>query len=130
MDEKSNYLEQKPEEGEILKKELEQLNAARKAKLFWNIIFIIGILIISVIVGLLSFGKDSDLNYPLHNTDSLFELIVTLIISFASGTISSFLKFGQKDKKERVKLREIVKETYLSKLDASLLNPQISMAKQ
>ncbi|MFN8153385.1 MAG: hypothetical protein U0Y08_03750 [Bacteroidia bacterium] len=130
MDENIKNLERKIEESELLKKELNYLNATRKAKLFWNITFFLGILIMSVVVGLLSFGKELDFSKLLHETTSLFEVIVTLVISFASGTITSFLNFGEKGKKEKVKLRELVKDTYLSKLDASILNPQTSTAKQ
>jgi len=130
MEKKIKHLDNELEENELLKKELEYLNATRKAKLFWNITFFLGILIMSVVVGLLSFGKELDFSKLLHETTSLFEVIATLIISFASGTITSFLKFGAKDKKEKVKLREFVKDTYLSKLDASILNPQTLTAKQ
>lgn len=109
-------------------KDKELFNMQRKASLTWNIIFFIGILTTSIAVSLFSksdsfsimdfFSKDT------NEKGSLWASIFGLLVSFVVGILASYFKTKQIANRYKFEVEEFLKESYLTKLDDSKLNPK------
>lgn len=113
----------------LSKDELLQFHRKRLEKFYRTLGLFTGILSFSVLIGI-GFLGDKFASLRLTDFSHLFELIATLSFSLVSGTLTTYLKMKSKKEVKSSTLKEFIKHTYLSKLEASSLNPQTTIVKQ
>lgn len=116
------------ETEEKVKRDKDIFSSERKAALTWNIIFFIGILTTTFVVSL--FSKSDGFNLKEFFTSksddkvSLWASIVGLLISFIIGILASYFKTKKLKDKDKFDVEDFIKESFISRLDKSKLNPK------
>lgn len=126
MTENENIEADNIEIKERMKQDLEMLKTKRKATLYWNIIFFVGIMTSTIIASVFSIGEKFSLKEFLATNNDKFSLAAALIglfTSFLAGVLGVYFKDKKSSSKDQINIREFIKETYLTRIDNSSLNP-------
>jgi hypothetical protein len=129
MNTTKNIIAKIEEIQDSIKKEVLLLEKKRRISLYKYIGTFIGILSLSIIAALASFGDKLNIG-NFGEYDHLLEVIAVFGFSFGGGILSPLIKFGGKNKVAKISLRELIKDTYLAKLDESKLNPKTLIPKE
>lgn len=113
---------------EKVKIEDDMLNSQRKAGLTWNIVFFIGIISTALFVSLISNFDTFDIVDILKTISvdkiGILTALAGLTTSFLVGVLGSYYKTKSLKSDSTYKVHEIIKESYLNRIDKSNLNPQ------